>query len=190
MKSKKSLSPVDYQRACRAIAIVLLPLLIADTAPRLKSATHRRLSPGQDYPEPGRDDTHPYLAVIGPAPLRFAPEPVYLLPKAAPPAPPPPAVPEKETAIEAANKQAATKEPESLAPAVIPTAPAPKPKTPSDALPLIPDDTRRQVRPEDILPFFSFPANGSPSGVIIGTPLEPAPPREKLPLSSATYIQK
>lgn len=192
MKSKQLLSPVDLQRVCRAIAIVLLPLLLSDAAPHLKSATHRRPPPTQDDPEPGRDDTHPYLAVIGPAPLRYALEPIHVLPKAAPPAPPPPAVPEKENAIEAANRQAANKPADNASPpAVTPTAVDAKPKPPAnDPLPLLPDDTRRHVRPEDILPFFSFPANGSPGGVIIGAPLEPAQPREKLPLSSATYIQK
>ena len=193
MKSKKPPSPVDLQRVCRAIAIVLLPFLLSDAVPRLKSATYRRPSPDQDYPEPRRDATHPYLTVIGPAPLRFAAAPALVRAKSAPPAPPPPAVPEKEGAIEAANRQAASVLDDLVgAPSVTAAAPTevrPKTSTP-EPLPLLPDDTRRQVRPEDILPFFSFPATGTGGGVIIGAPTEPAQPREKLPPSSATFIQK
>lgn len=191
MKSTNPYSPVDWQRVGRAISIALLPFLLSDAVPRLKSATYRRPPPGQDYPAPGREATHPYLAVIGPTPLRFAPEPVHIRPKSAPPAPPPPAVPEKESAIESANRQAAALAPEAI---VAPTTDGPleaktKPAA-TDAIPLLPDDTRRHVRPEDILPFFSFPANGNGAGAIIGVPAQPDQPREKLPPSSATYIQK
>lgn len=191
MKSTNPYSPVDWQRVGRAISLVLLPFLLSDAVPRLKSATYRRPPPGQDYPAQDREATHPYLAVIGPTPLRFAPEPVHIRPKSAPPAPPPPAVPEKENAIEAANRQAAAITPELIVAPTFDAAIEAKTKaTTADAIPLLPDDTRRQVRPEDILPFFSFPANGNGAGAIIGVPTQPAQPREKLPPSSATYIQK
>ena len=194
MKSKIPHIPVEFQRVNRAIAIVLLPLLISDASPRLNSATQHGPTAGRSYPNDERDNTHPYLLVIGPAPLRFAPEPPHNLPKSAPPAPPPPAVPDKESTIEAANRQAAANveatlvEPAPIPPSTLISA-KPKPSV-NELQPLIPDDTRRQVRPEDILPFFSFPGNGANGGLIIGTPPEPAAPRDKLPTSSATYIQK
>ncbi len=50
---------------------------------------------------------------------------------------------------------------------------------------ILPDDLRRDVRPEDILPFFQFPRGGATIGV--GVPVPPQPPAPTMPSSSATY---
>jgi hypothetical protein len=69
--------------------------------------------------------------------------------------------------------------------------PLANPKGRSSA-PILPDDARPTVRPEDFLPFFQYPGSGSKSGAVIITnpvSLTPAVPGT-LPPSSATYIQR
>ena len=64
--------------------------------------------------------------------------------------------------------------------------------TPEHPAPLsiLPDETRPQVRPEDIMPFFQVPRSGQNPAVII-TPGAWAEPNNPPPIpSSATYIQK
>lgn len=58
--------------------------------------------------------------------------------------------------------------------------------------PILPDDARPTVRPEDFLPYFQYPGSGSKSGgVIIINPVPATPPAPgTLPPSSATYIQR
>jgi hypothetical protein len=57
-----------------------------------------------------------------------------------------------------------------------------KPSGPAPA-PILPDDTRPRVRPEDFLPYFTFPGSST-----LDAPTAPAPGRQ--PPSSATYRQQ
>lgn len=133
----------------------------------------------------------PYLARVGPVPLRFAdPAPSRTDP------PTPPVLPKPE-------EPKAEPTPE-IAPAAAPVAPAPPPvqeakpaptaaPPTSDAKPLniLPDDTRRTVRPEDVLPFFQLPRPGTDASVSVAVPFNPATPSAPaLPPSSATFQQK
>jgi hypothetical protein len=52
---------------------------------------------------------------------------------------------------------------------------------------ILPDDMRRDVRPEDLLPFFQYPRNGGAANGV-SVPAQPAVPT--LPPSSATYRQQ
>jgi hypothetical protein len=177
----------------RALTFVLLPALSSETSPASVPASHRTSSTDR------RDDqashelrSQPYLAAIGPKALRFA-EPPLPVPVTAPPPPRPlgystpvpadvaPAVP--ATPAKDATATAQPAKPDTAATA----APA---KAPDRVLvPLLPDDTRQEVRPEDILPFFQFPgANGSTT--VIRAPLVPMAPPPAIPTSSATYTQK
>jgi len=51
---------------------------------------------------------------------------------------------------------------------------------------ILPDDMRRDVRPEDLLPYFQYPRNGA----VIGVPVPAQPALPILPPSSATYRQQ
>jgi hypothetical protein len=130
---------------------------------------------------------HPYLAAIGVRALRFAdappertdepppftlPKPIVVAPELPPalepPPPPPPPPPAEE----------------------IKAAPPPAPAG-SKPLLIIPDDTKRAVRPEDVLPFFQLPHGAGEPSVNIAVPFTPAQPSAAtLPPSSATYQEK
>jgi hypothetical protein len=140
----------------------------------------------------------PYLAALGPLPLRFArpgPEPLE-----EPPVPPEPKViplPAEDAPVEEPAEKAPEEAPAVQVPPVEkPTQPASFFSEPSaqPALPILPDDTKRELRPEDVLPFFRYP-NASPAsgenGVQVVVPLTPAQPQSNplLP-SSATYQLK
>lgn len=133
-----------------------------------------------------RAESEGYLSVIGGPGLRFcAPEPageqvikpavaVLPAPPVAPVAPSPPGPGDTE-------RSAVRKEPK----------PGPKPSAASPAKapppPILPDDLRPQVRPEDFLPFFQ-PPGGSSGSVPVGVPVPPGAPAQ-LPPSSATFMQ-
>lgn len=133
----------------------------------------------------------PYLARIGPSPLRFA---AALPERTDPPAPPVLTKPEElkpEPAIEPTEPAAP------LPPAPAPVAetkappPAPVPTTEPKPLNILPDDTRLAVRPEDVLPFFQLPRSGADATIGVAVPFNPATPAAPaLPPSSATYQQK
>ena len=53
---------------------------------------------------------------------------------------------------------------------------------------ILPDDLRKEVRPEDVIPFFLFPKGGSAVGVSVPVPPQPSAPAQ-IP-SSATYRQE
>lgn len=141
----------------------------------------------------------PYLAAMGPLPLRFArpgPEPTE-----EPPASPEPKVvvlPAENTPAKEPAKNSSTESPAphiqpSEKPADVPPSILPE-HTAQPALPILPDDTKRELRPEDVLPFFRYPT-ASPSsgenGVQVVVPFTPAQPQSHpLPPSSATYQLK
>ena len=191
MKSPPATFLSGVYRILRALTFVLLPALSSETSPASVPASHRT------SPTERRDDqashelrSQPYLAAIGPKALRFA-EPPVIVPVTAPPPPRPlgystpvpadvapvvTAAPVKDAAVQAVKPDATT-------------AAAAQAKAPDKVLvPLLPDDTRQEVRPEDILPFFQFPgANGSTN--VIRAPLVPMAPPPAIPTSSATYTQ-
>jgi hypothetical protein len=140
--------------------------------------------------------SRPYLAAINPPGLRFSealppPDLSVRPPAGAPPAPA--AVAEPVAVAAAALPPAAARPPlaaESRPPPAAPAGPASVPATPTP--PILPDDTRAKVRPEDFLPFFQFPANAAQAdGVTVVAPATLTPPTPGTqPPSSATYRQQ
>jgi hypothetical protein len=134
----------------------------------------------------------PYLLVTGSIPLRIQPAPTRL-------APTPDEAAASPSNVAAADASAAA--PSNVAPAEStpmainltgeekPAAPATAPaKTPA---PILSDDARPTVRPEDFIPYFQIPGSARhPSDVTLLIPAPKAPPAPaSLPPSSATYTQ-
>jgi hypothetical protein len=170
--------------ACPAgvrLALWLLPAVAA-------SAPTTALGPVTGPPPPSR----PYLAAVGPSPLRFA-EAVPPPDLSARPAVGAPPVPDDTVSAEAPDGA-----PEKPARPDIVPAPAPAPATPPASAapaapprsppPILADDLRPRVKPEDFLPYFLYPGQG---GTVV-VPLVPAaaPVPGVLPPSSATYRQQ
>ncbi|HEY0946770.1 MAG TPA: hypothetical protein VGD81_15930 [Opitutaceae bacterium] len=143
----------------------------------------------------------PYLAAADPVAMRFAPpmpDPV-VEPRLAAAAPPVPGGPSEE--IAAANRGAQLPPEPSRSPAetampatefdatVAPpeTANATPPDRPPAPVALLPDDLRREIRPEDVLPFFQPPGGNF---ILAVPPPASAPAGPALPPSSATYRQQ
>ncbi|MCX6953466.1 MAG: hypothetical protein NTV51_15055 [Verrucomicrobia bacterium] len=146
-------------------------------------------------------DALPYLAFVGAPPLRFekATVPPDVLTRPAAGAPPIPPLSPTESSVAQANASAAQSvaggplNPDRTASAdgktdgkaaSAPAKPAPKP--------ILPDDTRPALRPEDFLPYFQIPGTGKSSNevnVIMPASALPAPAAAPLPPSSATYTQ-
>jgi len=135
----------------------------------------------------------PYLRVTGAPALRFqeAAPPPDLVARPAAGASPTPALTPTESSVALANAAAAASaEPAATSPTS--TAPAtpekPAGKTPA---PILRDDVRPTVRPEDFLPYFQVPGAAQLPGE--ATPFVPAPRSAPtpatLPPSAATYPQ-
>jgi hypothetical protein len=195
MKSRNHPLPFVLKRVLRCISLLLLPALAAEVG-RANPVTRNLL--GKDPIDgPGatshRGEQVPYLTAVGPIGLRiedapsvpdFEVEPIATGPaqlggdasiaaqqasaiREKPEVIPSAAQGDQKTAPAAADKKGAAPEPE--------------------VTPILPDDTRREVRPEDVIPFFQFPR----SGAGITTPVPPQPARPPtLPPSSATYNQQ
>ena len=123
----------------------------------------------------------PYLAQVGPAPLRFAPPPPEPTERPSPPETKPTVTP-------------VVVAPEPISTPTVAPVPATHPETPVDTGPkpvrILPDDTPHEVRPEDVLPYFQLPRQGDrASGSGLNLPFTPAVPAT-LPPSSATYQLK
>lgn len=141
--------------------------------------------------------SRPYLAVIGPPELRFAealppPDLSVLPPAGAPPQPvgtPEPAVSSVTPPEAVASTPAVADQPVSAATPAKTDSAAPAAPLPP---PILPDDTRAKVKPEDFLPFFQFPANAAhPGDVTVTVPATLTPPAPgSQPPSSATYRQQ
>jgi hypothetical protein len=62
----------------------------------------------------------------------------------------------------------------------------PAAKTPAA---LIPDETQREIRPEEILPFFQLPGSAGTTTIVV--PAVPASPEQtRLPVSTAVYRER
>ena len=170
----------------RGVSLCLVPALAA-AAPGT-----RRTGAGRPAQGRARTGDAAYLLAVGPPPLRYeqALPPPDLSTHPAPAAPPLPAA---MAEIAAANVAAARPEPgRAPGPAPAPDEPAPpagpapaKPPTEKEAGPLIPDDARHEVRLEEILPYFQFPAAGRPAPSGSGDS-----EATRLPVSSAVYRQQ
>lgn len=203
------------RQASHCLALLLLPAL----APGFSRAVPRpRATPGPEAqvqpPRPTRALSEPYLRVVGAPPLRFAVEspPPDLVtrppasgtpPEATDPAEmesalPPLSLPVSSVplATESADVQPSTVAVENPAAraasgenrSATPSATAPVERGPA---PILPDDLRPAVRPEDFLPFFQLPGtSGGPANATVIVPVVPqAPAPATLPPSSATYRQ-
>jgi hypothetical protein len=178
-------------RFVRCLTLVLLPALVAEGGQAASAGRNPVGAPPESRPESPYPYSTPYLAVVGPPPMRFreppAPPSFELEPVAAGPAqleeimPAPPAVAGGRLAsspMAASSKSSSSNSPSSSAAAAA--------KRPDETEPssILPDDMRREVRPEDLLPYFQYPRNGG------GVPGVPVPPQPTLPPSSATYRQQ
>jgi hypothetical protein len=139
--------------------------------------------------------SRPYLAVIDPPGLRFAealpPPDLSVLPPAG--APPRPVATPEPVVSPALPPEANTPVPDdSTVPSPVPAKPAAGRPAATEPPPILPDDTRAKVRPEDFLPFFQFPANAAQAdGVTVVVPATLTPPAPgSQPPSSATYRQQ
>ncbi len=149
-------------------------------------------------PGPQAGSSRPYLAVIGPPVLRFReaiePQPdVSTRPPAG--APPHPSAGVSET-IGSESRPEIRISPSDAAPVgprpPVPAPPQAQPKVPDDSSqagsPIIPDDSRPKVRPEDFLPYFQFPGSRG-SSEDVSSPSVPMTPGQQPP-STATYRQQ
>jgi hypothetical protein len=119
------------------------------------------------------------LAVVGPSPLRFAPEPPEATERP---------VPAKQRPKTVAVTPEAIPQEEAPPPEPVKVEPKPEPVAPVKALNILPDDTaQKEVRPEDVLPYFQLPKIDEARGRVM-VPFTPAAPT--LPPSSATYQQR
>lgn len=127
-----------------------------------------------------------YLASVGPVPLRFAPPPPDPVERPAPVAATPPVSPVAVAEPTVQPVVHATPSPaEQPAGPAEPAMPGVQPEKP---VTILPDDTPRDVRAEDFLPYFELPRSadgrsGAPAPFTpAGAPVQPP--------SSATYQQK
>lgn len=193
MNHRDSTQPLAAARtALRTLSLLLLPTL----APHSADALPRSHSPA------AAKSPAPYLPVIGAPHLRFleaAPPPdLVARPPAA--APPQPALTPAENTVAADNATAARSvtTPETPAETTPPTDPIDPPaaapsaeSSGNSAPPILPDDARPQVRPEDFLPYFQIPGSAQKAGdvtLLVPAPFS-APTGAPLPPSSATYTQ-
>ena len=177
----------------RCLSLALLPALASEAHALSHAPRKNPVRSASATASSSKSNGTPYLAALAPLPLRFARP--GLEPAAEPPAPPVAKTPEP-AAIE-------PQEPQKPAgpPADIPTSPAieqpvaqlpheePDPVVPPP-LPILPDDTKRELRAEDVLLYFRFPGENGPRGAV-AVPVSPTQPQSApLPPSSATYEQK
>ena len=177
-----------FAKLTRAVSLLLLPALAAEV--QAMSAPQRRLAVRSTAQPLISKRQLPYLAALGAVPLRFA-RPLVAA-STEPPAPPVPKIPEVAPAPAKTPDipVAPVPEPEPVAPK-IETPPAPvEPATKPIAI--LPDDLRREIRPEDVLPYFHYPrADAANREVHVVVPFTPAQPNAApQPSSSATYERK
>jgi hypothetical protein len=187
------LSPADTHGKGLGLLLALL-LALATTG---SHAQTRFYSITLVVPQP---EGIPYLQATGAPPLRFqgVEAPLHPAPSApVPAATPAPAAmlpdpvapvgiepdPEPVAAPEVPSPTAEAKQPASVADPI--GAPA---RTPA---PILPDEARPTIRPEDFLPYFQVPGSArTPADVTLLVPAPKAPPAPgPLPPSSATYTQ-
>jgi hypothetical protein len=179
-------------RFVRCLTLVLLPALVAEGGQAASAGRDPVGAPSESSPESPYPYSPPYLAVVGPPPMRFreppAPPSFELEPLAAGPAQLEEIMPASPTATGARlnSSQPMAGPPQSSSPKSPSSSAAAKRPEDSEPSSILPDDMRREVRPEDLLPYFQYPRNGG----VIGVPVPPQPAQPTLPPSSATYRQQ
>ena len=176
------------RKAFHCLSLLLLPTL----APAgLLASTRPRDLPGQPVEQQGSEPL-PYLAAVGAPALRFlpaapAPDLVTRPPAAGPPLP---GLPRTEPAAAPASPGAAPPAPAHEPADSHAVEPGAEPAR-GKPLPILHDELRPQVRPEDFLPYFQVPGSATQSGAVIPGAYTPrgAPEPAPLPPSSATYTQ-
>jgi hypothetical protein len=179
-------------RFVRCLTLVLLPALVAEGGQAGANSRDPANAPPESSPDSSYPYSMPYLAVVGPPPMRFhqppAPPSFELEPVAAGPAQLEELMPASPAAardrVDASQTLAASAKTSSKSPSSSDAVKRPEDIEPSS---ILPDDTRRDVRPEDLLPYFQYPRNDR---AVIGVPVPPTPAQPTLPPSSATYRQQ
>jgi len=177
-------------KCVRMAAFAVLPALTTEAGSPTPAyhGPHDQASPC-DSTDHGRKRSTPYLRSVATPALRIAdgdPSPSYDLDAT----PTGPYIPD-EGARQGSSANATRERPDIIPPAANKQvdSDAARPAKPSEEiLPIIPDDLQREVRPEDIIPFFVMPQAGVRIGV--GVQTAPQPPAQPMPQSSATYNLK
>ncbi|ATC64068.1 hypothetical protein CMV30_08945 [Nibricoccus aquaticus] len=185
----------------RCLSLALLPALASEAHAAVVGQPQRKQN--VRAAQPGLVDKRgavPYLAALAPLPLRFArpgPEPAY-----EPPTPPEPKPVVAAITPDAKPEKPSEEKPASSSPAA--NNPTPQPEQPAapvsefsepllqPPLPILPDDTKRELRAEDVIPFFIYPtapASGE-ARVNVIVPLNTSQSQSTPPPSSATYQEK
>ncbi|MFT3868645.1 MAG: hypothetical protein QM715_09110 [Nibricoccus sp.] len=173
--------------------LVLATLLAAPIPSYATLQTSRHLASSiradQHAPAPvARQRTNrTYLAMVGPAALTFANTELPLPPEPVMPEPPKPKHESSQTASanSTTGNAAVTSDTAALKPATeTPDSSTSSNNNGSKPISILPDDTRREIRAEDVLPYFQFPGSADSSSVIINPAPAAAPP------STATYRQQ
>ncbi len=181
-------------RTLRYLSLALLPALVVEAGQvnlSHRGQISRTPNESEESPPPRRQGTVPYLTVVTPPMLRFrapaAPPAFDIEPVATGPA-------YNEEVVTTINAAApARTKPDVILPVATESrkeaTPQGEKKELQQEVPVIlPDDLRRDVRPEDLVPFFQFPKGGARIGVIV--PVPPQAPSSTLPPSSASYRQQ
>jgi len=195
--SHDSLLTVTLRVVCGSVlawALIAMPSGASALNAPQRSSAPLPVNSSLEYKASLRANQRNYLAMVGPAPLRFAVKEQPLPPEPVLPTPLPEKLPinTPESGPKSADTQSTT-----TTAATIPLPDATTQKIPPNSTPypdgpkpvsILPDDTRTEIRAEDVLPFFRFP--GSPdSGVAV--PFTATQPRgSTAPPSSATYRQQ
>lgn len=186
-KSRSALDSIE--RLFRLFSLVLLPALGTEASTSI-NRPHQLANNSQtgNYDQAPEPVSRPYLTVASSPPLRVKaplPPPAYDV-EASPPGnsaldenalpPPPPVAQERMEAVPGTTPRVPTRQEQQ------------RRKQEEEIPAILPDDLRKEVRPEDVIPFFLFPKNGAQVGVSVQMPAQPPAPTQ-VP-SSATYRQE
>lgn len=133
-----------------------------------------------------------YLAMVGPAALSFGDTELPLPPEPTMPEPPKPKPdPLKNASVNNPTNAALPPDSTTLKPVTETTDAEPNNNSPKPVS-ILPDDTRREIRAEDILPYFQPPGGTTDNGTgaLPMTVNPPQTPATTPPLSTATYRQQ
>ena len=180
---------VAMYRAFHGLILLALPAMVSARTYNGHHHRHGSLACPFEVPPPS------YLPAVGAPPLRFQAELIVAIAKVATPSPETTVSGSTERQdladVSPSNSAKADSSEENFAepqPGSAPNRGAAKVRLPA---PILPDDSRPSVRPEDFLPYFQFPGSGSNAGgvtVIVPVPPSLPTPASQVP-SSATYIQ-
>jgi hypothetical protein len=178
----------------RCLSLALLPALASEA--RALSAPQRKTfigAPANARSTATTSASTPYLTVLGSLPLRFARP--HLDGTDEPP--PTPVLKVEEVLPEQSDEKKTPDTPATPALEEKPADPAPVPQpliVPEQPLapplPILPDDTKRELRAEDVLLYFRYPNSTPSDGTQVVVPLPSSQPQSAPIPSSATYQQK